>query len=236
MSDLAESTAGKPVYRAPVPPPTKPDRSLVAILLLAVVSLGGTIALLPGSEEKAEGLLAEGRYGDAIEIMATIEDQRPLDAYESYMLFKLYMLTKQPDSAAILLEREPALQAENAWALHQLTDLYRETRDYAGEAGALRQLYDMTADANDFARLRILYRLTGDQANEESLLARAIANGQTADVHTERLAYLRSQPEASSLSAVWLAPSGTFASFTPASPIQVIASSDLIVPTITPIE
>src|SRR5699024_4864345 len=100
--------------------------------------------------------LAEGRYGDAIEILATIEDERPLDAYESYTLFKLYVLTKQPGPAAALLEREPALQAENAWALRQLTDLYRETHDFAGEATALRRVYEITAEAHDFARLRML--------------------------------------------------------------------------------
>lgn len=236
MSDPAKLAHNKPVYRAPAPPPGRPDRSLIAILLLAVMALGGTIAMLPGAEEKAEGLLAEGRYGDAIEILATIEGERPLDAYESYMLFKLYMLTKQSDSAATLLEREPALQAENTWALRQLTDLYRQTSDFAGEATVLRQLYDITADANDFARLRMLYRLTGDLANEASLLARAIDNGQASDVQAKRLAYLRSVPDASSLSSVWLSPSGPFASFAAPLSVQVIASSDLVTPTITPIE
>jgi len=236
MSDPADLGRSKPVYRAPVPPPPRPDRSLIAILLLAVIALGGTIALLPGAEEKAEGLLAEGRYGEAIEILATIEDERPLDAYESYMLFKLYTLTKQPDSAAVLLGREPALQAENAWALRQLTDLYRETRDYAGEAKVLRQLYDITANANDFARLRVLYRLTGDLANEASLLAKAIDHGQASEIHIKRLAYLRSVPDANSLSSIWLSPSGPFASFAAPLSVQAIASSDLVAPTITPIE
>ena len=235
MSDPA-NRGRKPVYRAPVPPPARPDRTLLAILLLAVIALGGTIALLPGAEEKAEGLLVEGRYGEAIEILATVEDERPLDAYESYILFKLYMLTRQPDSAASLLEREPGLQAENGWALRQLTDLYRETRHFAGEATALRQLYEVTADADDFVRLRMLYRLTGDMTNEASLLARSIDNGHASEAHVKRLAYLRSVPDAGKISSVWLAPSGRFASFAAPLTTQAIASSDLVAPTITPIE
>lgn len=236
MSDPDEVGRSRPVCRTPLPPPARPDRSLIAILLLAVVALGGTIALLPGPEEKAEGLLSEGRYGDAIEILATVEEERPLDAYESYMLFKLYMLTKQPASAAALLGREPALQAESAWALRQLIALYRETRDFAGEASALRQLYDVAPNANDFARLRVLYRLTGDLANEASLLARSMDNGHASEVHIKRLAYLRSVPDASSLSSIWLSPSGQFASLAAPRSVQAIASSDLIAPTITPIE
>lgn len=219
MSDPAET---KPVYRASPPVTARPDRSLLAIVVLAVLALAGTIALLPSLEEKAEGLLADGRYGDAIEMLVAVEDERPLNAYEGYMLFKLYMLNKEPDSAAMLIEQEPALQVDNAWALRQLSDRYREVRNIAGEARALRQLYDVSPTDADFARLRILYRLSGDVASEASLLEQAMAAGRIGKVHGERLAYLRTLPATGSHAAVWIAPSGRFAD---ASPFHLLASS-----------
>src|SRR5690606_38953706 len=120
----------------------------------------GLLALLPGSEEKAEGLLADGRFDDAIAVLVAVEHERPLDAYEGYMLFKLYMLTSRPDNAAQLLAQQPALQTDNALALRQLSALYRQRGDIPGEAAALRQLYDINANDADFSRLRVLYRLS----------------------------------------------------------------------------
>lgn len=235
MSDPAEMDHPKPVYRT-VPAPTRPDRSLIAIMLLAVVALAGTIALLPGSEEKAEGLLADGRYADAIEMLVAVEDERPLDAYEGYMLFKLYMLTRQPDNGAMLLEQESALQANNIWALRQLSDLYHETGDVRGEAATLRQLYDVGPNDTDFARLRILYRLTGDLANEASLLSQAIAAGGSDKAHLDRLAYLQSMPLDGNQAAVWIAPSGKFKDFANVSSFQILALSDLAAPPTTALE
>ena len=236
MSDPVERGKPKPIHPGVLAEPVRPDRSLLAIVVLAVVALAGTIALLPGSGEKAEGLLAEGRYDDAIEMLVAVEDERPLDVYESYMLFKLYMLTSQPDSAVILLEREPALQADNAWALRQLSDLYRAARDVAGEASVLRRLYDASPSEADFARLRLLYRLTGDAANEASLLARAIDAGHANTSHIERLAFLQSQPAAGGRAAVWVAPSGSFGHFAAAPPFQILALTDITAPQTTSLE
>lgn len=228
MSDRAEQDETKPVYRAAKPPPSRPDRSLIAIMLLAIVALAGTLALLPNSEEKAAALLEEGRYVDAIDMLVAVEDERFLNAYEGYMLFKLYVLTRQTGKAAMLLQQEPALQAENAWALRQLTTLYRQDRDFAGEASTLRQLYDIKASDADFARLRVLYRLTGDVAGEASLLASAIDGGDARPVNVERLAYLRSAPAAVDVSAVWIAPFGSFSAFADGvASYQALAFSDL---------
>ncbi|MGB3337882.1 MAG: hypothetical protein WBA73_11950 [Devosia sp.] len=236
MSDPAELEDPKPVYRTFPSTSTRPDRTLVAIVLLAVMALAGMVSLLPSPEEKAEGLLAEGRYGDAIEMLVAVEDERPLNAYEGYMLFKLYMLTRQPDNASMLLDQEPALQAGNAWALRQLSDLYREVRNVPGEASALRQLYDLSPTDTDFARLRVLYRLTGDVTNEASLLAQAIAAGHVEKVHAERLAYLRTLPLTGSQAAMWVAPSGSFRVFADAPLFQVLALSDFVAPPTTSLE
>lgn len=228
MSDRAELNLAKPIYRAAAPPLSRPDRSLLAIMLLAIVALAGTLALLPNSEEKAAALLEEGRYSDAIELLVAVEDDRFLNAYEGYMLFKLYVLTRQSDDAAMLLQHEPALQAENVWALRQLTTLYREERDFAGEASTLRQLYDIEPSDEDFVRLRMLYRLTGDLAGEASLLASAIQAGDVRPTHVERLAYLRSASATADFSAVWFAPSGSFSEFAGGlASYQILAFSDL---------
>lgn len=207
MSDRAEF-APRPAVPAAA---TRPDRTLVAIILLAIMALAGTIALLPGTEEKAEGLLADGRYGDAIETLVAVEHERPLDAYESYMLFKLYLLTKQADSAAALLAQQPALQADYASALRQLSALYRADGDLAGEAEALRKLYAIGGNEDDFARLRVLYRLTGDRASEAALLAEAIAAGRATPLQRQRLAYLRAAPADGIPTATWAATTGRFA-------------------------
>ena len=235
MSDPVEFDDPKPVYRTP-PVATRRDGTLIAIVLLAAAALAGTIALLPSSEEKAQGLMADGRYDDAIQMLVAVEDERPLDAYEGYMLFRLYMLTRQPDGAAVLLDREPALQANNAWALRQLTDLYRETGNIHGEASILRRLYDISPTDADFARLRILYRLTGDLANEASLLSQAIAAGRSEKVHTDRLAYLNALPSSGSQAAIWVAPSGKFSDFATPPPFQVLASSGFASPANTSLE
>jgi hypothetical protein len=206
MSDPVNFNELKPVHYAPVTAPPPRDRTLMAIVVLGLLALAGTIALLPSSEEKAEGLLAEGRYGDAIEMLVGVEDERSLNAYESYLLFKLYLLARQPDSAAMLLEVEPALQVDNVWALRQLSDLYRQDRNIVGEASTLRQLYDISPTDTDFARLRILYRLTGDASREASLLAQAIAAGRTDRAHLDRLAYLQTHG-ATGRAALWVSPS-----------------------------
>jgi len=165
-----------------------------------------------------------------------VEDERPLDAYEGYMLFKLYMLTRQPDNASMLLDREPSLQVDNAWALRQLSDLYRDDGNIPGEASALRQLYDLSPIDTDFARLRVLYRLTGDIANEASLLAQAIAAGRVESVHVERLAYLNTLPLTGSQAAIWVAPSGSFSALADAPSSQGIAFSNFAPLPITPHE
>ncbi len=229
MSDPVEFNDPKPVYRAR-PAAARQDGTLIAIVLLAMATLAGTIALLPSSEEKAQGLMAEGRYGDAIEMLVSVEDERPLDAYEGYLLFRLYMLTRQADGAAALLNREPALQTDNAWALRQLSDLYRQTGNIQGEASTLRRLYDISPTDTDFARLRVLYRLTGDVDNEASLLAQAIAAGRTDKVYVERLAYLMALPASGTKAAVWVAPSGKFSALGAPAPLQVLASSGFITP------
>lgn len=226
MSDPVEPGGTGSVYRTRLAPPTKPDRSLAVIVLLAVISLAGTWALLPSSEEKAAGLYEDARYEDAIAALVAVEDERFLNAYESYMLLKLYILTKQPDNAAMLLQHEPALQGETAWALRQISDLYRKVGNYAGEASTLRRLYDLGQTTPDFARLRILYRLAGDIANEASVLAQSIAGGDAKPTHIQRLAYLLTVPDLGNSSAVWTAPDGSFAAFAPVSR-QIFASSDL---------
>lgn len=226
MSNPAEFDDPKPIYRT-LPVATSRDRTLFAIALLAAAALAGAIALLPSSEEKAQGLMADGRYADAIQMLIAVEDERPLNAYEGYMLFGLYILTRQPDDAAVLLDREPALQTDNAWALRRLSDLYHETGNLHGEASILRQLYDISPTDADFARLRILYRLTGDLTNEASLLSQAIAAGRSQKVHTDRLAYLNALPRYGGQAAVWVAPSGKFSDLAASPSFQVVASSNL---------
>lgn len=227
MSDPAEFNDLKPVQSTHTPISAPPDRSLLAIMVLALLALAGAFALLPSSEQKAEGLLAEGRYDDAVEMLVGIEYERPLDAYESYILFKLYMLTKQPDRAAMLLDQEPALQVDDAWALRQLSDLYRQTRDVRGEASALRQLYDISPTDTDFVRLRLLYRLIGDGPAEASLLAQAIAGGRSEQAHLDRLAYLQGQSTTGAQAAIWVAPASSFSQFAAPPSFHILALSDL---------
>jgi len=236
MSNPDDVTDARTLYLAPVSPPPRRDRSLIAILLLAILAFGGIIALLPGPEEKAEGLFADGRYEEAIATLASIEDERPLDEYESHMLFKLYVLTRQAERAAFLLRREPSLQAETAWTLRQLAQLYRETSDFTGEASTLRQLYEFSPEAADFTRLRMLYRLSGDHTNEASLLALAIGNGDASEAHAKRLAYLHSEPQASKLSAIWISPFSSFVRVASPSRVAASMSGGQAAPKITSIE
>ena len=233
MSDRDNPAATGPAQVAPAASPPKRDRTLAAIIVLALVALAGTMTLLPSTEEKAAGLIADERYGDAIELLVDLEDQRELNAYEGFMLVKLYLLAEQPHHAVLALEKEAALRSDNAWALHQLVDLYRKERDFAGEASALRRLYDVGAADDSFGRLYMLYRLIGDVEGEASLLEHAITAGQTSEFYAARLAYLRSRAASSEQSAVWTAPSGAFAGLVPSSSVQVLASSALA-PSIPP--
>lgn len=232
MSDRAEFNAPKALVA-----PVRPDRTLPVVILLAVMALLGLLALLPGSEEKAEGLLADGRFDDAIAVLVAVEHERPLDAYEGYMLFKLYMLTSRPDNAAQLLAQQPALQTDNALALRQLGALYRQRGDIPGEAAALRQLYDINANDADFSRLRVLYRLSRDVDNEAALLAASIAAGQATDIHRQRLDYLRSTAERGTPSTIWTAATGSYSSVT-ASPAfhHIAAFAALTTPTTPSLE
>lgn len=235
MSDPDKGEAQKPEYRAATAIPMRPDRTLLVIGLLAVAVLAGSIAMLPSSEEKAAGLMAEGRYADAIQILASIEGNRPLDAYEGYTLFKLYMLTRQPQKAVALIDNEPALQADNAWALRQISDLFRQVRDLGGEADALRRLYDVSPNDADFTRLRILYRLLGDRAREASLLQQAIMAGRSDPSLLDRLAYLQSADGWGVEAAVWVAPAGQYSELVNTLPLRILAlAGPAIAPTTQP--
>lgn len=237
MSGRTESQDPKHLYRSVPVSPKRPDRTLMAILLLAAVSLAGTLALLPGPEEKAEGLLAEGRYTDAINMLVDLEDERPLNGYEGYMLFKLYMLAREPDKASLLIAQRPDLQVDNIEALRQLADLYRQMGDVRGEVVTLRQIYDATPSDEDFARLRVLYRLSGDTAGEASLLAKEISTGQLDRVSLARLAYLQTVSPTSVRAALWIAPSGSFRRFEIEQPSQILALTEIsVTPTATLIE
>lgn len=227
MSGPAKFQDPKQLYRGAPVAPTRPDRTLLAIMLLAIVSLAGTLALLPGTEEKAEGLLAEGRYADAINTLVAVEDERPLNGYEGYMLFKLYMLAREPDNAAMLIAQQPALQVDNTEALRQLADLYRQLGDMRGEATTLRQIYDASPSDADFARLRVLYRLSGDAAGEASLLTKAIAAGRSDEALLSRLAYLQDLSPTNVRAALWVAPTGNFWRFEMPPPSQIFAQTDL---------
>lgn len=214
------------VHRAVPAPPARPDRTLLAIMLLAAFSLAGMLALLPGTEEKAEGLLAEGRYSDAISMLVDVEKERPLNNYEGYMLFRLYMLAREPDRAAALIGQQPPLHFDNIETLRELSDLYRQMGDVHGEITILRRIYDTTPTDADFSRLRVLYRLLGDTAGEASLLTQAIEGGRS-DVPTlERLAYLRESTDGAQV-AFWVAPSGSFWRFEAARSAQVLAMTNL---------
>ncbi len=226
MRTLVDSDRTKPA-------PARADRSLIAILLLAVAALAGSIALLPGSEEKAAGLLTEGRYGDAIATLTAVENQRPLNAYEGYVLFKLYLLTGQPDEAARLLAQDPELGMDNEAALRQLSNLYRQQRDMQGEAVSLRQLYDLNPNDVDFARLRTLYRLAGDTDSEASLLAQALASGRTDQLIRDRLTYLQS-PASRRPATVWVAPAADLAAQAKEQSSTRIAAYSALSPTPTP--
>ena len=216
-------------YRAVPAPPARPDRTLLAIMLLAVFSLAGTLVLLPGTEEKAEGLLAEGRYADAINILVAVEEERPLNSYEGYMLFKLYMLAREPDRAAQVIGQQPALHDDNVEALRELNDLYRQMGDVHGEITILRRIYDTTPNDADFSRLRVLYRLTGDTAGETSLLTQAVSGGRSDAPSLERLAYLQESTDGAN-AALWVAPSGSFWRFEAARSAQVLAMTNLSSP------
>lgn len=227
MSDPAKFQDPKQLYSGLAPAPARPDRTMMAIMLLAVLSLAGTLTLLPGTEEKAEGLLAEGRYADAINVLVDVEADRPLNGYEGYMLFKLYMLAREPDNAAQLIAREPALQVDNTEALRQLTDLYRQLGDLRGEAATLRQIYDANPNDDDFARLRVLYRLTGDMEGEETLLTKAISAGRNDEASLDRLAYLQDLTPNTVRAALWIAPTGNFWRFEAAQPFQIFAETQI---------
>lgn len=227
MSGRTEFQDPKQLYRSVPISPARTDRTLLAILLLAAVTLAGALALLPGTEEKAEGLMAEGRYADAINILVDLEDERPLNGYEGYMLFRLYVLAREPDKASMLIAEQPALQVDNIEALRQLADLYRQMGDVHGEAVTLRQIYDATPSHADFARLRVLYRLSGDAAGEASLLTKEISAGRLDDVSLARLAYLRTVSTSRARAALWVAPAGSFGQFETEQSSQIFALTDI---------
>lgn len=205
---------------------SKPDRSLWAIVLMAFLAMAGAVALLPSSGEKAEALAAEGRFNDAIAILNSVEQQRPLDVYESYLLFKLYVMTKQPDSAASLIDSQLAVNPQATGGINQLAALYRDNHDYAAEAAVLRKFYDTGPNQPAFDRLRVLYRLIGDAAAEASLLVKGIAAGQTKPEDLQRLIALQSAMWTGAQVAVWADPSGSFAKLGSTRALLPLAVSD----------
>lgn len=209
----------------------RPDRSLAAICLLAALSLVGTIALLPSTEEKAAALIADKKYDQAITMLTDLDQGKGLNSYEAFMLAQLYTLSGQKDAAVHFLERQLAAAPDSTWALQQLADLYRSERQFPEEALALRQLYALDPQPERFDRLRELYRLLGDVRGEQELLTQAVAAGHASETDVKRLDYLRSGGTSSGQSFLWTDNSGRFAAiWRQQASEQFVADSGHVVP------
>ncbi|QQR40405.1 hypothetical protein [Devosia rhizoryzae] len=212
------------------PASTKPkDRTMPAILLLAAIALAGIWSLLPNAEEKAAGLLDDARYPEAMAVLEETQAHGMLSSYESQMLLKTYVLTKKRLSAAWLLVNEPTLQSASPEVIRQVLALFRDARDYSGEAQVLRAEYDRNGDEQDLARLRVLYRLLSDKDGEASLLEAAIAKGGSNPAYEQRLHFLRTELGGDNM-ALWVAPSGAFSQLLEAAPVRSLAFSNLTPP------
>jgi hypothetical protein len=112
----------------------RPDRSLRAILLLAVIALGGVWSLLPDAEEKVAGLIDDGRYASALSMLDAARAEGPLTDYQNQMLLKLYVLTIDRLSTAPLLTAVPVLQATSSEMTRRALLLFRDAEGTPAEA------------------------------------------------------------------------------------------------------
>jgi DNA-binding SARP family transcriptional activator len=214
-----------------IAPRENANRSLVAVVLLAGVTLLGMIALLPSTEEKAAVLMAEQRYDKAVDLLEDLEERDGLNRYEMFMLTRLYLLSGRNESAIDLLERKVAATSDNEWAIQQLIELYRANRDFEGEVRMLQRRYGLDGNEDDYRRLLGLYRLAGRYNDERALLRAAADKGQASAADLERLARLDAGAVQNAKAVVWAAPKGSFAQFSALPPAEAplpIAAAEVV--------
>jgi tetratricopeptide (TPR) repeat protein len=185
--------------------PERPDYSLAVIIVLAILTLAGALALLPSAEEKAAALIARERYVEAIALLEQRDGQNLLNSYEAFSLTRLYRLTGSDSKATNLLERTLERAPDSRWARDELIEIYRSEGRHEEEARLLQQVFSASPDKPSFKRLLGLYRLDADRDSERTLLVEADAAGLASQPERRRLNWLQVNGSGTSAGALWRA-------------------------------
>lgn len=147
-----------------------PERSLVLVMIIVVMTTLAAIAMLPNAEEKAQVLISQGRPDDAIALFEQKREIGRLNPFEAYSLAGLYRSSGRSDALEDFLKQEIVRQSDDDWARAMLVALYRDQGRLNDEAEALSDVMARTPSSTDFRRLVVLYRLLGDRDGERAAL------------------------------------------------------------------
>jgi hypothetical protein len=105
-------------------------------------------------------------------------------------LYKLLMSVARIDQATRVIEEIAAQRPDDVSGLTELAKHYGHTQDLDGETRTLERLFAHQPSSTTAQRLLVLYRLRGDQPQEQRLLAKMLPAGITTAEDTQRLGFM----------------------------------------------
>jgi hypothetical protein len=157
---------------------------------IAVTALVAALHMIPGSREQWTMLVRDDRNYEALAILEQRYEAGERDPEAMLQLYKLLMSVARIDQATRIIEEIAAQRPDDISGLAELAKHYGHTQDLNGETRTLERLFALQPSSNTAQRLLVLYRLRGDQPQEQQLLAKMLPAGITTAEDTQRLGFM----------------------------------------------
>lgn len=208
MHTLAEPSAFAKFRPGLLPKWETPERSLLLVMIIVVMTILAAIAMLPNTEEKAQVLISQGRFEDAVSLYEQKRDTVRLNPFETYSLANLYQSASRFEALEALLEDEIVRRPDSDWARTMLAGLFRDEGRLNEEAQALSAVFTRLPNQADYRRLIVLYRLLGDRDGERATIEIGRAEQMATPSDLRRLDTLSSPQADAAPSVLWRSADG----------------------------
>jgi hypothetical protein len=157
---------------------------------VAVAALVAAIHMIPGPREQWTMLVRDERNDEALAILEQRYEAGERDPEAMLQFYKLLMSVAKIDRATRIIEEIASHRPDDTSGLAELAKHYGHTQDLAGETRTLERLFALQPSSTTAQRLLVLYRLRGDQPQEQRLLAKMLPTGMTTAEDTQRLGFM----------------------------------------------
>jgi hypothetical protein len=157
---------------------------------IAVAAVVAALHMIPGPREQWTMLVRDERNDEALAILEQRYEAGERDPEAMLQLYKLLMSVARIDRATRIIEEIAAQRPDDVSGLAELAKHYGHTQDLNGEARTLERIFALQPSSTTAQRLLVLYRLRGDQLQEQRLLAKMLPAGITTAEDTQRLGFM----------------------------------------------